>query len=196
MSEKRTIRIDCDVRDHLPLDQLEPFQGELKSLSKEDYDRLRREIIEHGFAFPVHVWRSPENVHFILGGHQRVRVLKELRQSEGFEIPPIPVVMVKAATFALAKRRVLQDASQYGKVEGQGLYQFMNEISLDPGELAMSFRLPELNMPSFNAEFFFDDVVGGEPGEPATGSKELSPDDFNEFNHKCPRCGFHFDGQK
>lgn len=29
-----------------------------------------------------------------------------------------------------------------------------------------------------------------------TGAKELSEDDFSEFDHACPKCGFEFDGKK
>jgi len=152
----KTIRIACDTKDALPLDELQPFQGELKSLSKEDYAKLRKEILETGFAFPVYVWRSPENVPFIVGGHQRMRTLKELRDGEQFIIPPVPIVYVHADSFHQAKRRVLQDVAQYGKIENQGLYEFMSEAALSIPELESSFRLPDIDITSFGDEFFRD----------------------------------------
>lgn len=210
----KTIRIACDVRDAVALDDLVPFQGALKSLAQEDYERLKKEILETGFAFPIHVWTSPEKVQNILGGHQRVFVLKKMRE-EGYLIPAVPVIRVLADNLKQAKRRVLQDISQYGRVEKKGLFDFMmGDAGLGPGELAADFRLPDINLIDFNAEFFLDSVTGappadgmsdhapgcepggsGErgPGEPKTGSTEYGAEDFASFNHKCPRCGFEFD---
>lgn len=75
----KTINIACITRDALPLDDLVPFQGSLKSLSKEDFAKLRREIVDTGFAFPIFVWQN-EGSNFIIGGHQRVRTLLEMRK--------------------------------------------------------------------------------------------------------------------
>jgi hypothetical protein len=208
MEEKQLIRVACDVKDHLPLDQITPFQGDLKTLLKEDYERLRKEILDTGFAFPMYIWKS-ENKFYLIGGHQRVRALKTMRD-EGFQVPLIPVVYVYADSYQQAKRRILQDASQYGTVERQGLYELMIDIQMDPGDFASSFKLPELNIPSFNAEYFLDDVTGkletthdesdipdsaitSKPTKEKEGVIELSEDEFRTFDHKCPRCGFEFD---
>ncbi len=189
----------CSGSRDVPLNLLKEFQGELKSLSKEDFKKLRDEIINTGMAFPIRIWKDQNGVENIIGGHQTTRVLREL-EHEGYEIPPIPVADIKAKSLEEAKRRVLQDASQYGAIDRQGLYQFMVEIDLDMGDLASSFKLPDLNMPSFGAEFFMDDVTGKVPGMPdvatrkdAVGSKEYNAEEFSEFKHECPRCGFSFD---
>lgn len=189
------IQIACDVKDSLPLDQLKPFQGGLKILSKENYAKLRKEIVETGFAFPVYVWMSPDGSSYILGGHQRVSVLKELRDSEGFDVPLVPIVSVHADSYEQAKRRILQDVSQYGDIDRQGLYEFMGEAAIGPGDLAESFDLPDLDLVSFNSEFFFDDVQPGFDSDAPSGAKELSQESFQKFDHKCPRCGFEFDAQ-
>jgi hypothetical protein len=209
MENQQLIRVACDVKDHLPLDQITPFQGELKTLLKEDYERLRKEILDTGFAFPMFVWKS-ESKFYLIGGHQRVRALKTMRD-EGFIIPLVPVVYILADSYKQAKRRILQDASQYGTVERQGLYELMSDIQMDPGDFASSFKLPELNIPSFNAEYFLDEETGkletnhehdegipdsaetSRPTKQKDGAIELSEDDFRTFGHKCPRCGFEFD---
>lgn len=187
----KKIKIACQTKDFLNLNEIEPFQKNLKSLSDKDFKALRHEILETGFAFPVYVWKSPEETNFCLGGHQRLRVLKQL-SDEGYEVS-VPVVYIQADTLKQAKRRILQDASQYGKVEKQGLYEFAIENEFDPGDLA-NFKLPEIDWPSFNEEFFLDSVTGLEEVAPEkVGAKELSEDSFSAFDHKCPRCGFEFD---
>lgn len=194
----KTIRLSCDVRDSLPLDMLNPFQGSLKDLEKEDYNRLRKEILDTGFAFPVHVWWfETEQRWCIVGGHQRVRVIRELRDAEGFTIPQVPIVKVLAGSYSEAKRRVLQDASQYGKVNRDGLYEFSLDAGINLKDLTESFRLPDMDMGSFGQEFFSDSELSNpdapESIPPVVGSKELNEDDFQEFEKKCPRCGFEFD---
>ncbi len=198
-----TIRIACTGAARLDIDVLKELQGELKSLSKEAYGMLKKEILTTGFAFPIFVWVN-EGTHWIIGGHQRARTLKTMR-NEGYVIPEIPVIFIEAKDEKEARRRVLQDAAQYGQIERQGLYEFVTEMGLSPGDLASSFKLPELDLPSFNAEFFFDNVgpciddTGegtqlGEGSEPQKGdAKEYQPEDFSKFKHKCSRCGFEQD---
>lgn len=184
MASNPTIKISCDVRDAFPLEKIEEFQGDLKSLSEDSFKRLRHEILESGFAFPLHVWRSPEGTVFCIGGHQRLRVLNQLKD-EGYDVPPVPSVIVFADSIKQAKRRVLQDASQYGRVERQGLYEFMSKNEFGPADLA-SFDLPNLDMAAFNSEFFLDDVTGAEP-------ENVSAEESAGFSHKCSRCGFEED---
>lgn len=186
----KEISVSCDVRDFADLNSLVPFQKELKSLSKEDYDRFRIELIETGIAFPIKVWEDEGRLN-IVGGHQTHRMLTNLRDAEGFVIPPVPIVRVLAKDIKEAKRRVLQDISQYGRVERQGLYEFTLDAGMGPEDLA-KFRIPEIDLASFNAEFFFDEI-GTQEDKDRVGATEYSADEFVNFKHKCPRCGFAFD---
>jgi hypothetical protein len=163
-----TIRIACDAHDTLPLDDLAPLQGDLKSLSAHDFARLKRAIVETGFAFPVYVWRDKRGTNYIVGGHQRVRVLRELRDAEHYIIPPIPVIYVHAKNLTEARRRVLQDISQYGRIEHQGLYEFLSQADLSLPDLEDHFRLPEIDPKKFGDEFFSDplEVVNDSTVEP------------------------------
>lgn len=157
------IRISCSTKDYLPLDSLVEFQGDLKSLSDENYQKLKSEILQTGFAFPIYVWQSKDGINYILGGHQRTRTLRKL-QKEGHEIPLIPCVLIEAENIKQAKRRIVQDVSQYGHVEKEGLYEFMNgesELGLD--DLKNSFDLPGIDLDSFALEYFEDNTVP--PGE-------------------------------
>lgn len=194
---KKIVKVACDVKDHVPLDDLNPFQGELKSLSRDDFDRLRREILETGIAFPVHAWKKPKGKTFIMGGHQRVRVLKHLRNEEGYEVPAVPVVYVHAKNEAEAKRRVLQDIAQFGRVERQGLYEFVVEAQMDPADLVNSFRIPDVDLKSFQLEFFREPEEMTEVEFTAkAGATELDASNFQKFDHQCPRCKFEFNVQK
>lgn len=168
-----TLKVACEGAATVQLDQLKEFQGELKSLNKDAFEMLKKELVQTGFAFPFNVWRDPDGQLNLIGGHQRKRVLTAMRE-DGWVIPPLPVVWVEAKDLQEAKRRVLQDVSQYGKLEGQGLYEFVHEFELDVNDLATSFRLPDIKMPDFIEEYFSDpapdplDVGPGAPGEGPT----------------------------
>lgn len=151
----KMIRIACKGYTDLPYTELHDFQGDLKTLTEENYKRLKAHILDTGFAFAEHAWMNPEdNKWYIIDGHQRVRAIRQMVEHEGYQCPNLPVVPVEARDLAEAKRRVLQGTSQFGRMEGQGLYEFMsvNQISID--EVELKFDLPHIDMEDFKLEYF------------------------------------------
>jgi DNA modification methylase len=149
---ERTIQIACQGALTLPHTELVPFQGSLKSLSEEDYVKLKTEITERGFSEPISVWQS-DGKNFILNGHQRLRTIQQML-AEGWEVPPLPVSLIFADSYKEAKHKCLSLASQYGKVEGEGLYEFIMDAELDVEAVFDSFRFPEIDFEDFKAEYF------------------------------------------
>lgn len=154
------------------------FQGNLKSLSETDYQKLKGEIVELGFSFPVAIWQNSQQ-NFILDGHQRRRVLLKMRD-EGWQIPPIPVTIIFADSFKKAKQKLLGAASQFGKVEGQGLYEFLSEADIGVEEMMERVRLPELDLEMFKAEYFDDFSMGQGAQDPGKiGAYDGEKDTFS-----------------
>lgn len=177
------IRIACETKDALPYDQLIPFQGELKSLSKANYEKLKKEIIETGFAFPILVWKDPKDgCNYLLGGHQRQRAIKQMVEKEGFNSPPLPIIYVHAEDKKAARRRILQDVSQYGYVEHDGLYEFMVDSELDIEDVKASFDIPSMSLETFEDNYFKDQV-------PAEKEEEQLQE---KGGVTCPSCGHKF----
>ncbi len=79
------IRVTCKAAASIPVGKLEQFQGNLKTLPKGQYQKLRRTIERDGFSFPVFVWRRRGRYH-IIDGHQRVYVVKKMLE-EGYRLP-------------------------------------------------------------------------------------------------------------
>lgn len=147
------IKISCNVNDRLPLDKFLPLQGRLKSLTEINYQKLKREIIETGFAYPIYCWQCPDTQQlYIIGGHQRILCLKKM-QSEGFIIPDVPYITVFAKDKFEARRRVLQDISQFGTVNDLGLLEFLEVSKIEFSDLVKSFQLPDFNIAQFQATF-------------------------------------------
>lgn len=127
------------------LDAFKDVQGDLKTLSNDDYERLKAEILSQGFSFPPNVWVQDQNLHLI-DGHQRIKTLRKMR-AEGYVVPDeIPYSIVQAEDYQAAKRKVLAGASTYGKATEKGFTDFVASLNIAPVDLA-NFRLPEINIP-------------------------------------------------
>lgn len=166
----KTIRIACQGHTTLDIDKLEAFQGDLKDLSKDNYNKLRKQILELGFSEPVSVWQQGGH-NYLLNGHQRHRVLTEMRRAEKYTVPPIPVNLIDAENEHEAKKKILSLTSQFGEITSQGLFEFasLNNIDLPTIE---DFRFPEIDMDKWKAEFF-EDISGTEMPELNTPENKL-----------------------
>lgn len=149
---KRSIKIAVEGKTTLPLDSLEPFQEDIKTLSKERYELLRESIINNGISFVVHVWQKGGKNH-IIDGHQRVFVLKQLVEIEGFEIKDIPVALVKAKTIEEAKIKVLAGASVYGEIDEKAFGKYLDSNNIDIALIFSQFSLPSIDVDKFSKDF-------------------------------------------
>jgi hypothetical protein len=174
-----TIRIACEGAGLLTVDEMVEFQGDLKTLSKKNYNRLKKEILETGIGFPFRIWRHDSKA-FIIGGHQTKRTLVQMRE-EGYDIPRVPVSFVEARDYTEAKRRVLQDVAQYGQIDRQGLYEFIHDSEIDFEMVEANYELPNLDMESFKFEFFKEPMAnlpGQDEDEPQKPTKAQLVDEL------------------
>lgn len=155
----KKVQITCEAADVLALEDLSVMQGDLKSLSTENYEKLKNQILTNGFSAPFLIWDDvPNSKYWILDGTQRDRTLLKM-QAEGYEIPSLPVVWIHAKDRKEAAKKLLSFASQYGRVEGQGLYEFFSVEGIDWREGVQEFNFHELNFPDFAAEFYAETTI-------------------------------------
>lgn len=158
MSENMRIENHILKTELLDIEQLTPLQGGLKKLSDENFNKLRQSLIDKGFQFTVHVWESG-GVTYIIDGHQRVHVMKQLRKA-GWEIPPITCAFVKASTYHDAKELILYSISQYGKIDHEGFTDFTNGEDFDFGKFDLpDFAIDLPDLPSPDEESSEDDSM-------------------------------------
>jgi DNA modification methylase len=183
------IRIECEGKEKLPISKLEPFQGELKSLSEENYLKLKKELLEQGFSEPISVWKH-QGHNYVLNGHQRLRVLTKMAE-EGLNIPEIPISLVQARTIKDAKRKILGLAGQYGKVEEEGLYEFLSTNELEALEVFEHVRFPEIDENSFLDEYFNDPIgLGGDEDKvPEPRPTDIKLGDIYALGNHRLMCG-------
>lgn len=129
MSQKQEIKITCKGADLLPFDSLENFQGNLKKITKQNLDKLKKRIIRDGINVPLFVWRENDWCR-ILDGHQRLKALQSLRE-DGYIIPMIPVCYIEAEDEKDARQKLLGITSQFGEFEMEELSEWLAELDAD-----------------------------------------------------------------
>lgn len=131
------IKIKCEGSGVLGVEELDGFQGDLKTITRENFAKLKKSIIDNGFLAPIFYWKDKE-LNYIIDGHQRAKALIEL-QSEGYKIPKIPVVQIKAKNRSEAKKALLYVVSQYGDISKKGATEFL--IDFDASDVVKGLRL-------------------------------------------------------
>lgn len=209
---QKTIRITCDTQLRIPFSQLHGIQKNLKEMSKESYEKLRKRIADRGINFAFHVWKelcpvlevkgvdmgtktvtvgTPEKAKdrtavkwWIIDGHGRHQVIGKMLE-DGYTLEDgIPCVEIEATNLKDAKQQVLAASSQFHKMTKQGLYEFMGDAELEMEDLS-DFDLP-MDMDKFEDEYFKEEETEEETEEEASGT-------FTKFTQECPKCGFTFE---
>lgn len=149
------VEITCEGSRWIKLDDLVPFQGDLKTLSKMDFDKGTKSLKKHGFTFPFFVWENKGKL-MVLDGHQRDRILKQHR-SEGKKLPDkFPAVGVRAKSEKEAKEKILLLSSQYGKYSYDSVYEFIEQSDLDFSDLSELIDLPQIDLEKFALSYYQD----------------------------------------
>lgn len=140
------IKINCETKDTLKLDELTEFQGELKKRTDADYGKIIRTIKKHGFSFPFFVWKDGKT-NYIMDGHGRFNALVALKR-KGEEMPEsFPVVYVNAQDESEAKELLLKLNSQYGKMTKDSVASFLGDLEINFEDLQLPNGVLELDRP-------------------------------------------------
>ena len=172
----KEIRVTAHGADILPIDALIEFQGNLKTITRENLDKLKRSILKHGFTAPIFVWNGVD--YHILDGHQRLKALIELRQ-EGYNIPLLPVVYIDADSEEHAKEKLLYITSQYGEFTTDGFTAFAEGLDFDFSDIRLA-----------DGEFYTECDIDFEPG---TEDDQGKLDELAPKMVVCPHCGTEYD---
>lgn len=141
VNEDRKIKITCDAANAMPIDDLEAFQGKLKSISEVEFEKLKSAILKYGFSFPVFVWRKN-----ILDGHQRVQAVKRLID-DGYELEGgmLPVVLIEAKDRKEAAEKLLLINSRYATIDQDGFDWFVQDFDIDVVDMSGLLEIPEID---------------------------------------------------
>lgn len=157
----------------LSLEELCEFQGDLKEISSENADKLKRAITEYGFCAPFFVWEN-DGKYNLLDGHQRKIALTSLK-SDGWTIPKLPAVEITGADYDEARARLLAISSQYGEFNVDTASRWAEELGND---ILGNLRIVDTEI-TFKLDLDF-----GEFGIDDEDNSENAPS-----TKVCPSCG-------
>lgn len=128
------VTIKCEgIKDSILLQDLVPFQGDLKKRTDDDVAELIQSITSEGLLMPFVVWRKDKQ-NFLLDGHGRLQALRNIPDTEKQKFP---VLFVEADSEEDARKALLQITSSYGKITKKGAVQFTATIK--------GYRAPSVN---------------------------------------------------
>lgn len=130
------IEIKCTGTDIVPFRQLKDFQGDLKTITDDNLEKLKNSIIKNGFCAPVFVWKNKDK-NYLIDGHQRLKALNSLF-ADGYTIPDIPIVYITADSKKDAKKKLLYISSQYGQFTIDGYADFAIDLNIDFNDLRLT----------------------------------------------------------
>jgi ParB-like chromosome segregation protein Spo0J len=166
-----------------PLERLVPYERNARTHSPEQVAQIAASIQEFGFTNPILV----DGADGILAGHGRLAAAKDMGLSE------VPVIVLEHLSAVQRRAYILAD----------------NQLALNAGwdTDLLQMEVAALNLVDFDLSLLgFDDEriaslldpEGIDREESAdkerTGAKEYGEEEFSEFEHKCPRCNFEFNG--
>lgn len=171
MSKKKRIRIEVEGADLLSIDQIEDFQGDLKSMDEKNLVNFAKQIEKLGFSEPISIWKTKKGQNFILDGHQRVAAIRYMVNEMGYEMPSaLPVSYIHAKNRSQAKDMLLGNISQYGQINDDGLSEFLQGTDITMDELTSDYAFSGFNLPKF--------IEGFSPEMPDSVNKTLEfPED-------------------
>jgi len=160
---KKIIQITCKGHSQLKPDELREFQGNLKTLSDENYQKLKSAISDPkiGFSFPIFIWKN-KNQNYIIDGHQRLITVRRMIE-EGWVIKGgrLPVDWIEASDIKTAKKKVIMAVSQYGAYNEESFLEFLQTAEIDFEELKDQVDLPLIDMDQFALDWKEITIQGG-----------------------------------
>lgn len=169
----------------------------LKESDPIEFDKLCKSILKFGY---VNLITINQNNNVIIGGHQRHEALEHL-VSEGYEeFKEVDMVLVNIKN----KDEEMALNLALNKIEGSWDIDKLQVVleDLDSADIDVSltgFDELEINdiMISEGDMLINDDLIEGEKKGKEESfedkNKEIDINEFEEFEHQCPKCGFEFD---
>lgn len=138
----KKIEVTCKNTKLMSIEQLEKFQGKLKAIDEDSFNKLKKSIINYGFSFPIFVWGQK-----ILDGHQRLAALTKL-MSDGYQLEggKVPIVEIVAENETQAAEKLLLINSRYAKIDQSGFDQFIDDFNIDLSEFMTLIEIPDIQI--------------------------------------------------
>lgn len=135
--------IKCQGYGNIALDDLQLLHH-FKTLTDDDYARGRNLLLERGFKFPFSVWVSPENTNYTVDGHQRIAILKRMRD-EGVTLPSaFPFNLVTADSKEDAAKDIIASETVFAAIDPGEFTSFLEDYAIQWETVEDWANIPDL----------------------------------------------------
>ncbi len=176
-------KIKVDKLNGLPTihyNQLEDLQGNFKSITEENLNKLKNSIIKHGIFLPKFVWIENKHI-WTVNGHQTIKALMSL-EKDGYSIPEVPIIKIEADNKKDAIEKLIIINSRYGIINKDT--NIFDLYDLKDMELLEIIEIPELSIDDIFLPNF--QIVSEEEQSKLDQMKEIV----------CPKCGYTISGRE
>lgn len=174
--EIRKVKIDeINPAPYNPRIDLQPGDAE--------YEKLKQSVEKFGYVQPL-VWN--ERTSNLVGGHQRFKILVNEMQLTEVEVSVVNLDDTEEKTLNIT----------LNKVEGEWDEYKLEQLLQDLAEAGADLQITGFNEDELADLLKIDAAAETDFGETKVReNQELNLDDYSEnnFDHTCPKCGFHFD---
>lgn len=159
-------KVRCEYKKLVPLSELKPHPKNRNTHPSDQIDRLARVIEYQGWRHPIIISNLSG---FIVAGHGRLAAAQKLKLKEA------PVEYQDFENEEQEYAFLVSDnaIALWAELDFSG-------INADVGDLGPDFDIDWLGIKNFMID----------PSEIENASVELDEKDFQEFQHRCPKCDF------
>ncbi|TSI19901.1 transcriptional regulator [Bacillus sp. HY001] len=148
-----------------------------------EYEKLKQSVEQFGYVQPL-VWN--ERTGNLVGGHQRFKILVNEMKLTEVEVSVVNLDDTEEKTLNIT----------LNKVEGEWDEYKLEQLLQDLAEAGADLQITGFDENELAELLKIDAAAETEFGEAKVReNQELNLDDYSEnnFDHTCPKCGFHFD---
>ncbi len=163
----------------------------LKILMEVDFNKLVKSFQENDSIDPLKVWQEKPGVIWILDGHHRQKVLEHCLQKEEKKPPRLmSAIFIDCKNKKEAAKFCLLYASEYARIQDEGLYEFLHTFDLKFDKIKGQIELPAIDLDWFEASYYSDN------NDQDPGSWEGMPEFRQEDKTAYQSIHVHFKDQK
>lgn len=112
--------------------EIKPLQGTLKELYDENYEKLKKSLIEKGYFMPLVLWyNTNDKTYYCVDGHAREMIFgkeKPVFRLKGKKTDNIPCLIIQADNIKDAKEKLLLISSQFNTMTNEGFLNYITDL--------------------------------------------------------------------
>jgi site-specific DNA-methyltransferase (adenine-specific) len=161
---------------NIEISRLEQDPNNARRHSEKNLKAIKGSLAKFGQQKPIVI----DSKHVVIAGNGTLEAAKELGWTH-INVVVTELDELGKMAFALADNKT-SELAEWDDDTLRYQLDWLDKQDFDIGDIGFG-------------DFSLDDKDKDETESNITGSKELNEDEFSQFEHQCPKCGFEFNGK-